>query len=178
MAGDKLYLGNILNQLKQDTQDYSATLQTMITELRNVKEAVTANISYVNVRASDNLKASLQHSERSVTVKPGEVKEYPLLIAHCLARGVIRISFLFNTTSSIGNTDTYVSVNGRIIGTKGVKNGNTVKFDVPINAGEAFTIGVLANGDYTHKIGANSLKIYYDIVDIVNTGSVSIVDVF
>ncbi|MHC1722246.1 MAG: hypothetical protein AB9836_03460 [Aminipila sp.] len=174
MAGDKLYLGQILGQLKQDTQDYSATLQTMITELRNVKIAVTSNITEVNVIPSDNLKASLNHSAKSVNVNNSTVADYNLLTAHCLARGIVRIRFVFITNT--GADYVYVKSGGDYMQSKLVSNGATAVFDVPVNAGKYIVIGVRVGGNgLTYGIAANSLKVYYDIVDIVNGSAISVV---
>lgn len=178
MAGDKLYLGQILGQLKQDTQDYSATLQTMITELKNVKMAVTSNITEVNVRASDNLKVAPTHTERRVaqTVKD----DYNLLQFHCLARGTIRIQFNWFWTDSSSTVGTiFIKVGSNVVALKESRSA-LLTFDVPVNSGECVTIGTRCNGSGqgTGGVYANTLKVFYDIIDIVNSPAVSVVNVF
>ncbi len=175
MAGDKLYLGNILGQLKQDVNDYTQILQTVVTELRSVKEAVSSNISFVNVKASDNLRVAVAHGQKSITTKVSRA-DCDVMTGHCLARGIIRIRFDLHFVHGSALTGLYVRVGEFYTRKEDCKPG-TYTFDVPIGAGDTFVIGMKPDTiGLVYSISANSLKIYYDLVDIVNTPAVQIVE--
>ncbi|MFV0516776.1 MAG: hypothetical protein ACK5MV_05215 [Aminipila sp.] len=172
-------MSNIMEQLKSDVQDYTKDLQNvlngingMVAELRNVKNAVTSNITDINVRPSETLRAHLTHPSVNFEIDNTTTQDYNLLMMQCLTRGVIRLKFHFITDS--GCRETVFVQSGDFKATREIANWQEAIIDVPSNPSNYIKIGVTAGGrGFTVGIPENTVRVYYDIVDIVNGSAVS-----
>ena len=170
----KIYLGRMLEAVQNDMNSMSGDMVQMVAELIEVKEATVQGVSELNVVASDNLVFTLSNLEKSYTLTTAATDYYfAYLVPRC--NGTIRMEIIINVNTNTGAIYFY-TINGVKSGTNAVimVNGdNTLTFDIPVNAGDVIGIGVTAeSNNKVMKSVANSLKISYDLLDIINDGAV------
>lgn len=180
MAGDKLYLGSILGQLKQDTQDYSNTLNQVITKLDNVRMAVEQSTTSLNVVPSEVLKFGGVNPLKKAGINGTAVQEVELYSFLVMCTGVIRVRGVTFSDYNINNTSVFAVTSSGARAESGIgvsTSQQAFTINVPVKSGDVVTIKAkgqmsgAAQGAFVSLVAA-SVMVYYSQIDIVNSSAI------
>lgn len=186
--GKKIFLGNMLEDLKNEVkgsiqsletemQSMSADMQQMVTELINLKEVAAQGINEINIENS----ATGYSYKFLKTEKNIDSGAYVILSTiKSIATGSFGVNLEIKKVTGNGNFTLGYSINnGTIIDSSIFTATDAYKFfslKLAANKGDIIKIyGAMAQNGYYNSVGTNS-EIVYKIIDIVNDGAFAIVE--
>jgi len=184
MAGGDIYLSEMLKSLnanidalKTDMATMSGDMASMVTELVNVKNAVTSGISMLPVSAGGAQSVVLTTVDKS--------KEYvlnaPLVAAKfvCFCSGGLEFKGMVKSSHAAPNNAVlYYRVNGGAWVQMISQGGTTytaVSYSLSVVANDVVEIGINGSGGGVTGYLQAGASVDYDIVDVVNDGAVVVV---
>lgn len=184
----KIYIGNMLQEvqtsiaaLQTDMGTMSTDMASMVSELIALKTTVASGVQYLNISPSDNAKYELTE-DKILAVSSANVYESVMAIK-CFTSGYLRFNGVVGFTGVGGSYITKIAYkinNGAYIdiASKTALVGSfTLPFDVDISTANGDVISIAIHRNNFNHNGHKLLTgtyIGYDIVDVVNDGSVSV----
>ncbi len=166
----------LTNSTTAQTNALNTNLSTMITSLGIVNDSISQNISAVNVRSSANQKVSYNNPVATQLLTTSTA-DYPKYKAKMLCNGTIRLT-LTASRNNTGSSNQYVYVKNGLYEqavqlNAGVNVDQSVVLDdIPVSFGDVVEIGLRGSSSSTTlTVKANTIKVSYDIVNIVTSGA-------
>lgn len=177
MAGKELYVAKMLECLQASISEVVESMATTTEELSNIKTAVSAQVTSMQVTKSDNVAAIPIDTAVSRTINNSTA------VASCTfakfksaVTGSVRVRFTWSYTDTI--TSGGRGINAVIGGTtviavataSGKWSDKVNTYDFNVSEGDEVSFYFVSSASQNVTISISKLELLYDIVDLVNDG--------
>jgi hypothetical protein len=170
MAGNEVYIGNLFQSLIDEVQSQVSKMDDQITELGNIKTAISQNVVSLQVKSGTDKTVNLNNPDKTCTPAGAFAS---LLSFKSNASGMVNLQMSLTASTGTGAVNFAVSYNGGVnwlpltytmTGLNGTPQ--TFNTDIPVEPGVVL-VGIKYSAG-TFASSANTGIIKYSLNDIVN----------